>query len=125
MNEDDLCCLLRDLDRSLINGLPTGDTERLVQRWNGVFANHEPLGKKKKKDNKAVEIADDLGLHLVADVIRNKGLRLRGLERALNVESVVVSGSVDIKQNFFKAIKGDEPLDVGVTGGMIKLKIKF
>ena len=119
MDEERLCCLLKDLDLSLQPGQPRARTDFLIQKWN------RELGTKEKKGNKGAEIAENMGLDLVADVIRNRGLRLRFLEDALSVDRVTLSGDVDIKQNLLKAIRGQEPLSVRVTGGSLKLTIRF
>jgi hypothetical protein len=65
----------------------------------------------------------NLGPAWLADVIKNKGIRLPYLEHALKVDKVVVTGSVELEHGLLDALSGKKPFTI--DRGTIELRITF
>lgn len=122
MNPDDFVLALRQLDQSLITGQPTELTRYWVDEINSRWS---LVTRTEKKPSTAERVAGDLGLDFVAQIIRDKGLRFRALEQAIGCDKIVVTGSVNLKHNVLKALRGEESLKVSVDKAHIRLEIWF
>jgi len=108
---------LRDIDYSLQIG-DHDQTQLSINRWNLRVRARE-------RDPMGAQIANGMGLHFIAQVVRDKGLRLQSLERALSVGKVTLKGSARVKQNFLKAMRGNEPLSVRLDNYSLSLEIHY
>lgn len=67
----------------------------------------------------------DLGPAWLSSLVRNGGVRLPALERAVGTDKVVVSGGLEVQHNLRRALRGEQPLRAKVQGGWLELKIDF
>ncbi len=65
----------------------------------------------------------NFGPEWLADMVKNKGLRLRHLEDALRVDKVVLTGGVGLKHGFLDALTGKKPWKVDRV--KLELRIEF
>jgi len=65
--------------------------------------------------------------YMVTDIVKNKGLRLYGLERAIGANKVVLSGNIkpQFNQNPFKALINGDIGDLKITGADFKVQINI
>lgn len=120
MPEEDLEQVLLNLNYSLEFQSPA-EMHRWTEEFNQRMRLQEmfPTPKSSGSPNTGSPALD-----FVAGVVKNKGLRLPFLEKALNCDKVVLSGSVDVKQNFLDVIRG-QPLQIKLESPRIQLKINF
>jgi hypothetical protein len=124
MPDEKLKTLLEGLDQSL-GGTSGSDAQTWADQFNAHMRFIEMMKPPKHGPSKGEEIAKNLGLDFVADVIREKGLRLRFLEDAIHADKIVLKGSVNIKQNFLQALQGKEPFQVRFDSGTLRLEVLF
>jgi hypothetical protein len=124
MPDEKLRFLLEGLDQSL-----GGSSQGEVQMWADQFNAHmkfiELMKPPRSGPSKGEQIAKDLGMDFVADVIREKGLRLKFLEDAVHADKIVLKGSINVKANFLEALQGKEPFQVRIGGGTLRLEVLF
>ena len=59
----------------------------------------------------------------LADMIKNKGIRLPYLEHALKVDKVVITGDVELQHGFLDALSGKKPF--AIDRATIELRITY
>ncbi len=64
-----------------------------------------------------------LGPDWLADVVKHKGVRLRSLEQALQVDKVVLKGDIKLKHGILDSLTGKKPF--AIDGGSLQLKIEW
>lgn len=67
--------------------------------------------------------SQSFGPDWMADMVKNKGLRLPALEDALKVDKVVLTGGVELKHGFLDSLTGKKPFKVDKV--RLELKIEF
>ena len=65
----------------------------------------------------------DLGPDWLADVVKHKGIRLRSLEHALQVDKVILKGDIQLKHGLLDSLTGKKPF--AIDGGSLQLEIEW
>jgi hypothetical protein len=110
-----LTSLLQDIERSFEQD-DFGITQRLLDRWNHFQRTKTPA-------DQLSSVADSFGLETIAQVVRDRGLRLRSLEEAVKAGRVTLKGNVRLNKDFIKALRGEESLRL--ERWSLKLEFRF
>lgn len=126
-NELALQQMLMEIDASLVGGQPTARTRELVDSFNqrSLLVDGHAAASSATGRARLASAAEDLDLEALAQLIRDKGIRLPYLERHLRGQSTGahVTAEGGLAARLLAALRGEILPETGREGGSVRLCI--